>query len=218
MEQRRILIFDDAGNQVDLIYVLRVDPALFRFDVEYKPGSPQPLPAWLEESGAAAVVNGGFFTPEFEATGRIVVEGVGSGTSYGGDNAGMFAILPNGEPQIRWLGQRPYDANETFHAALQSFPMLVTPGGQVGYHDLSDRPARRTAVAQDKSGYILFIVAGWSHFKLAEFSEYLVNEDFGIDVALNLDGGTSSGILVNNWDGVSSYVPLPAIIAVYNRP
>jgi hypothetical protein len=147
-----------AENQVqESLYLLRIDPAGYRFDVGYRPGQPQSLENWQAETGALLVVNGGFFTEENIATGAIVVDGQVSGTSYR-DFGGMLAITAEG-PMLRWLPQQPFDPAEPLLAGLQSFPMLVTPGGQIGYPDEDGQRARRTVIAQDVEGRILFVLA-----------------------------------------------------------
>ena len=214
---RTIQLFDQQGKQVDMLYLLRASPTDFRFDIAYAPDAPRPLGAWLQTTSALAVVNGGFFTPEYVATGRIVIDGIGSGVSYTGENAGMFAILPDGTPQIRWLAQQPYNPDEPLHAALQTFPMLIKPPNSIGYQNSQDRPARRTIIAQDNAGNLLFIVASRTHFTLAGMSQFLLNSDLNLTVALNLDGGTSSGILLATGEGVNAFIPLPTIITIHTK-
>lgn len=216
LERRIIFLLTEQREPYEQIYLLRFVPALFRFDIAYHPGQPQPLTAWQAETGALAVMNGGYFTPEFTATGLIVVNGQASGVSYGGF-AGMFAITPDG-PHLRWLAQQPYDPAEPLHAALQSFPMLVKPGGQPGYTEPDSRPSRRTVVAQDKQGRIIFLAAGWGSFTLHGLSQFLSSSDLDIDIALNLDGGTSTGILLAQpAEGLGTLVTVPAVIIVHPR-
>ncbi len=216
LERRHIFLLTEEGQPYEQIYLLRFAPALFQFDVAYRPGQPQTLTAWQAETGALAVMNGGYFTPEFTATGLIVVNGQASGVSYG-EFAGMFAITPDG-PHLRWLAQQPYDPAEPLHAALQSFPMLVKPGGQPGYTAPDSRPSRRTVVAQDQQGRIIFLVAGWGSFTLHGLSQFLSSSDLDIDVALNLDGGASTGILLAQpAEGLGTVATVPAVITVHTR-
>lgn len=216
LERRIIYLLTAQGQPYEQIYLLRFAPALFRFDVAYHPGQPQSLTAWQSETGALAVINGGYFTPEFTATGLIVVNGQASGVSYG-DFAGMFAITPQG-PQLRWLAQQPYDPAEPLLAALQSFPMLVKPDGAPGYTEPDNRPSRRTVVAQDRQGRIIFLAAGWGSFTLHGLSQFLNGSDLDIDIALNLDGGASTGILLAQpVEGLGTLATVPAVITVHAR-
>jgi hypothetical protein len=195
------------------LYILRIDPAFFQFDVAYHPGQPQSLEQWQTETGAFLVVNGGFFTEGYIATGAIVVNGQPSGTSYQ-DFGGMLAITAAG-PSLRWLPQQPYDPAEGLLAGLQSFPMLVTPGGQIGYPDEDGQRDRRTVIAQDSNGRMLFILAVTGTFSLHRMSRFLVESDMNIDRALNLDGGTSTGLLLREpEEGIVAFNLLPTVIVV----
>ena len=216
LERRILHLFNENGMAIEQVYILRIEPSLYEFQVNYHPGEPQMLPAWQAETGALVVVNGGFFTEAFLATGLIIANGEASGTSYG-DFAGMFAVT-NNQPEVRWLGERPYSPTEPIQHALQSFPMLVKPGGILGYPDEDGRPNRRTVIGMDENGRILLIVSPWGHFTLHTLSQFLTHSDLNVDIALNLDGGTSSGIiLAEPYEEVSGYVPVPAIISIYPK-
>jgi Phosphodiester glycosidase len=200
MEDRIINIFDETGQRVEYLYILRLEPEYYQFDVAYRP-EPHTLEAWRTETEALLVVNGGFFRKEEEIylpNGLTVVSGFAMGNSYSG-YGGMLAITDQG-PQLRWLVQRPYDPSEPLRGALQSFPILVKPGGELGFPAESEdfKQARRTVIAQDQSGRILFIVTPLGYFTLYQLSAFLTNSDLNLDIALNLDGGMSTGLLLSN--------------------
>lgn len=204
------------GRIVETIRVWRLAPDHYRFDVGYRPGEPQSLRDWQAATGALLVVNGGFYTEAFEATGLVVTGGERYGVSYGGF-AGMLSVTPVGA-ELRWLAQRPYSPSETLTAALQSFPMLVRPGGVMGFPNEDGTAARRTVVARDADGRWLFILTTRGAFSLHRFSRYLVESDLAIDHALNLDGGASSGlILADPPEQYLPFTPLPTVILVYER-
>ncbi|NJN55441.1 MAG: phosphodiester glycosidase family protein [Anaerolineae bacterium] len=213
LEQRTIRLFANDGRVQEELSIFRIDPAQYDFRVAYHPGAPQTLAQWQAETGALLVINGGFFTEEFVATGLTVVEGQASGQSYG-EFAGMFAVTAVG-PEVRWLGTRPYSPGEPLQFALQSFPMLVKPGGQIGYPEEDGESGRRTVIAQDGNGRILFILAPWGSFTLHELSIWLVESDLNLDVALNLDGGTSTGLhLADPETVIPAFTRLPTVITV----
>jgi uncharacterized protein YigE (DUF2233 family) len=216
LERRVVNQVTGQGSLLESLTILRLEPALFNFTVAYQPGQPLTLEQWSSQSGALLVVNGGYFTEENYATGLIVAEGQRSGQSYG-DFAGMFAVTADGV-ELRWLLERPYDPAEPLLAAIQSFPLLVKPGGQLGFPEEDGLSSRRTVVAQDTQGRILFLLAPRGALTLHQLSRFLVDSDLAIDVALNLDGGTSTGmILTDPAETVPAYVALPAVIAVYRR-
>lgn len=215
LEQRTLNVVED-GNWQESLTVLRLDPERFHFDVAYRPGLPQSLATWQAETGALLVVNGGFYTERYEATGLIVSDGIARGHSYDGFG-GMFVVTDEG-PELRSLQAQPYNPTEEFQAGLQSFPLLVKPGGSLGFPEEDGQQARRTVVAQDTAGRLLFLVAPRGHFTLHQLSRYLVASDLELDVALNLDGGPSTGLLLRQPPlFVPAFVPLPAVITVLEK-
>ncbi|WP_420629924.1 phosphodiester glycosidase family protein [Candidatus Leptofilum sp.] len=215
LERRTIQILDENGRQTEQITLLRIDPNLLTFKIGYSPGQPKSLATWQEETGALIVVNGGFFTPEFVATGLIVIDGQPSGSSYVG--FGGMITLSEGEVQVRSLVERPYQPAETFDYALQAFPMLVL-NGEVAYQTADFDQARRTAIGVDENGRILLILASWGGFTLAEFSSYLAAADFDLVTALNLDGGTSTGlILAEPPESIPAFVAVPSVITIFSN-
>lgn len=220
LERRSIQIFDDLNQVVESLYILRVDQSRYRLDVAFN-DVPQTLEGWQRETKAAVVVNGGYYRIENEnylPTGLIVIDGKASGASFG-DFAGMLAIDETGA-ELRWLANQPYDPNEPLLSALQSFPILVKPGGELGFaaENEDNIQARRTVIGQDRDGNILFIVAPKGYFTLHQISAYLTESDLNLDIAVNLDGGPSSGILVDEpREGVPAQTSLPFVILVYPR-
>lgn len=222
MEVRRMRVAVDGG-MVERMTLVRLDPAQVRFRVLYTPGEGRRVSEWVSSLRAAGrspllVVNGGYFTPEYHATGLLVSDGRVYGTSYSGFG-GMLAVLPGRRVEVRWLVARPYDPAEVLVEAVQSFPVLVRPGGVLGFPPDADdgRTARRTVVAQDRGGRVLFIVAQDGFFSLHALARWLLESDLDLDVALNLDGGQSTGLYL--WAGeatvqIDSGVPVPAVIVV----
>ncbi len=220
LERRMIQIYDDQNQAVESVYVLRVHQDRYRLDVAFE-GIPQSLEGWQRQTRAQVVVNGGYYRIENEKyypTGLVVIDGKPSGTSYG-DFAGMLAIGESGA-DLWWLAKQSYDPGEPLQAALQSFPILVKPGGELGFSvENEDKvPARRTVVGQDMEGNILFIVAGKGYFTLHQISVWLTASDLNLDIAVNLDGGPSSGIFVDEpREGVPAQTSLPFVILVFPR-
>ena len=225
LERRLIKIFDDDQTQVEQLYLLRIEPVYYRFDVAVDTYSPRHLETWLRDTQALIVVNGGYFRQEGEwliPTGLTVVNGQSLGATYG-PFAGMFVVTEQG-PTLRWLQQTPYTSDEALQAALQSFPLLVKPGGVLGFpaQDEDGRQARRTVIGQDQAGRIIFLVTSERYFTLHQLSLYLTTSDLQLNIALNLDGGASSGLLfagsmADPVEGISSEVLLPAVITVHSR-
>ncbi|HET9911542.1 MAG TPA: phosphodiester glycosidase family protein [Anaerolineales bacterium] len=217
LERRVIHVYN--GQPVESLYIWRFDQHYFRMDVAYDE-SPKSLETWQNETNASLVVNGGYYSIENERyfpDGLTITNGEAFGRSF--RSGGMLAINET-RAELRWLVDEPYNPSESLQAALQSFPILVQPGGEVGIpaERESNASARRTVIALDRKGRILFMVAPQGYFTLHQLSVYLTESDLNLDIALNLDGGGSTGILVANpYEIIPPTRPLPFVILVYPR-
>ena len=220
LEWRVINIYDEQNQHVESVYIWRLNQKYFRLDVAYDE-TPKSLETWQRETNALMVLNGGYYSVENERyfpDGLTIVKGIASGRSFNGFG-GMLAIQKS-EAELRWLVREPYNVSEPLQAALQSFPILVQPGGELGFGAERENhvSARRTVIGQDKEGRILFIIAPQGYFTLHQLSVYLTESDLNLDIAINLDGGGSTGILmVNPREFISSDRALPFVILVHAR-
>jgi len=220
LEKRAINIYSNQNQLAESMYILRLDQNLFRLDIAYNE-TPKDLKNWQSETKAIVVVNGGYFRIEndkYIPNGLTIAGGKTLGNSYD-VFAGMLVINETGA-ELRWLANKPYDLNEEPLAALQSFPVLVKPVGKIGFPEQYEDgvQARRTVIGQDTNGRILFIVASKGYFTLHQLSVYLTKSDLNLDIAINLDGGPSSGILVaNSQEIILAQTPLPLVILAYAR-
>jgi hypothetical protein len=219
--EKRIIDIVIENQRVDRLFLLRIDPSLYQFNVVYDDIAPKTLDEWQKLTGALVMFNGGYFRilgDRYLPDGLMVVNGQAFGETYTGFG-GMFAITPRG-PQLRWLVSHPYDSNESLLYALQSFPVLVEPGGLVGFPaEYEDHQmARRTVLGQDRGGRFIILVTYGYYFTLHQLSDYLVNSDLDLDIALNLDGGPSSGILLADpRETIPATSLLPFVVTVLPR-
>jgi len=220
LERRTDSIYNDQNQFAESLHIWRLDQKAFRLDVAYA-STPKSLETWQGETNALMVVNGGFYSIDNERyfpDGLTIMDGQASGRSFNG-YGGMLAIKES-QAELRWLVQEPYNAYEALQAALQAFPILVKPGGGLGFGAERENnvSARRTVIGQDKAGRILFIVAPQGYFTLHQLSLYLTNSDLNLDIAINLDGGGSTGILVSNpYEIIPPNRSIPFVILVYPR-
>ncbi len=217
LEYRELQVI--SGDRSDRLYLTRVDPAHARFRVLYDPDQPRRVGAWLSATQAIVAVNGNYFDPQNRALGLVIQDGQVVGGAPYQDLGGMFAVAGD-EVRVRWNIQEPY-AGEPLTYAVQNFPMLVLPGGQpnLGIDD-NQQVAPRTAVGQDRSGRIVFVVSSGLTFTLTDFGKWLSSSDLDLDAALNLDGGTSSGLVVRSGDqnlGTDSWIAVPSVIVVETK-
>ncbi|MBN1889236.1 MAG: phosphodiester glycosidase family protein [Thermoflexales bacterium] len=214
LEVRRLYV--QVEGLGDRLWLARVDPAQAHFRVLYAPSSQRTVRGWLDAAHPRLVVNGGYFTPEKAATALVVSDGARSEQSYVGFG-GMFAVH-DGQVEVRSLAASPYSPSEPLEQAVQAFPMLVQPGGFQAVTEDDGKLARRTVVGQDRAGRIVFLLSAQPLFSLKTLSAFLAASDLDLDTALNLDGGTSSGLWYTDQAGqpfgVDSWVYVPAVIVV----
>lgn len=204
------------------VTLVRLDPAEVRFCVLYTPGEGRRVSEWASSPATAGptpllVVNGGYFTPEYLAIGLLV-----SNERVYGRLWGDVRCPPQRAGRGALAGGPPYNPGEVLVEAVQSFPVLVRPGGVLGFPPDADegQTARRTVVALDRSGRILFLAAQDGFFSLHTLARWLLESDLEVDTALNLDGGQSTGLYLQA-DGtnvcIDSGVPVPAVIVAEER-
>ena len=213
--ERRWLRLEEpgTGRLQEQIFLLRLQPEHFTFTIGYQPGEPLLLRDWQAETDALIIMNGGFFTPEYLATGLVVANGQVYGQSYVGFG-GMLALTAEGV-HVRWLAVEGYRPDKPLTGAIQAFPMLVQPGGHLGYPNEDGDRSRRAVVAQDFDGRLIMLVTNLGHFTLHQLANYLIASDLNIDRALNLDGGTSAGLLLTEPDdGIGAFIAVPTVIVV----
>jgi len=103
-------------------------------------------------------------------------------------------------------GRSPIQANE---------PPAMS--ADLGSDDAAEFAVRTTL---DRSGRIVFVVSPIPVFTLTEFGQWLAASDLDLDAALNLDGGTSSGLVLRGGErtlGTDSWVGVPNVIVVEGR-
>jgi uncharacterized protein YigE (DUF2233 family) len=203
------------------ITILRLDPDKIDLKMFYESDNPATVSGWQARTKAVATINGGFFTTSNTVNGLLVKDGNRFGTTFD-HHGGMLSVVKQ-KIEVRSLAQYPYDPAEPLDQAVQGRPMILYPGGfPVQFDDISDVADRRTAVGQDRSGRILFIVADQSVVSLYRLRDWLASErpDLDLFVAFNLDGGHSTGMVIEGGShpiAIDSRTRIPAVIAVYQR-
>ena len=198
------------------LVIVRFDPEYVRLRVAYAPDRPRGLRSWFAERQPLVAINGSFFTAEYQATALLISDGSAHGASYDGFG-GMLAVAPDGSVSLQALRDQAYDPAESLDQALQSFPMLVFPGGEPAAIEDDGRRARRSVVAIDRAGRLLLLVSPTSDFTLRGLADWLSQSDLDVDRALNLDGGSSTGLYLSDGalhEAIDSFGPLPIVLLV----
>lgn len=200
--------------------IVRIDPAQYVMRVHYSQANWSHISGWRQRIDAPFIVNAGFFIPDGSPLGLVVVDGELMGASYL-NCCGMLSVS-GGRTQLRWLAAEPYQAGEALEQAMQGRPMLIEPGGVPADFDLSPELSRRTAVAVDGEGRLMFVVVRDLALSLYQLRDWMADQrDIDFQAAFNLDGGGSTGmalragdvdLLIDSWNSVPSvlaFTPAP---------
>lgn len=173
-----------------------LDPALFEFDVlQAVEPTGETAASVRGRSGAALVVNGGFFDLDAERrmtpAGLLVVGGALLGAAHPGAGSGAL-VVEEGVPRIVWA--KEVEPGPKVGAALQSGPFLVDPGGGFGIKKNDFNRVPRTAVCAGPLGVVVVVVeGGLSLYEVAQLMADPTDQGgLGCERALNLDGGPST--------------------------
>lgn len=206
------------------IYALRIDPTRTTLQVIYDRNA-RFMDEWQQETNAAVVINAGFFSGLFDPIGRLITDStlLGAPLDYGEDSIGvpgMFAVIDD-IPEMFVLGRGTMSPRGLqFDQAVECYPILLLPGGQPTFPEETGNIARRSIIGIDREGYILLIVIDQPIFSLYETARWLAVSGLNLDMALNLDGGRSTGLAVTTAGDqriIPSGVRVPSIIAIYSR-
>ena len=204
----------------DTVSIVRFNLHQVKLSVDYQPNQPLSMQQWMQKEKAAALINGGYFDGLDHATALVIANGQASGTSYQGFG-GMLDVTSQGKVQLRSLHDQPYDPSEGLLQATQCTPMLIENGKRTQFNS-DTKTSPRSMVALDKQGRLLFIASPSLAFTLDDIATLLEKSDLGLVTALNLDGGSSTGLYVNGNNSsqniaIDSYVNLPLVIVIKEK-
>ena len=219
-EYRTFRVHPSKGIAFDM-HVVRLDPTQAQFRVHYRPDDPLTSVRWRSELDNPLVfINANFFAENNQAIGLVVTDGIPYGASLVG-YGGMFQTDTEGNAWVRSLTREPYQ-NESFYQVIQSFPMLIEPDGVPASTGQGfDVAARRSVIAEDRSGNILLMTTGTvGQINFYDLQYWLLNSGLDLNIAFALDGGKSTAMFIANGDDsvhIPAFSALPTILAVYGR-
>ncbi len=151
----------------------------------------------LRKSGALAGVNGGYFHRDRTPLGLVISGGVKTNPFQRAKLlSGVLAVTPRGASLLR---NAEYRDGAQVKEALQSGPYLVDRGKAVAGLNAT-RAAERTVLLADKKGVAALLIT--PPITLAKAGELLATPglfpELKIERALNLDGGSSTALWVND--------------------
>jgi exopolysaccharide biosynthesis protein len=205
-----------SANDTDTVVITRLDLHKVHITIGYNASQPLMMNEWMRETGARAIINGGYFDTHNQPTGLLISNGQVIGSSYKGFG-GMLAVDKQGNVSLRSLSEQPYDPDtDQLQQATQSSPMLMI-GGKRTHFNANSTGQRRSVVATDTQGRLLLIISPEQAFTLDQLASLLASSDLSIKDALNLDGGTSTGLYVNAGNqqvSIDPLTPLPIVIII----
>lgn len=220
--ERRVYFPGESHTGISLM-VVRIDPARYRFAVQYQPGQRKSSGEWVFTTpGAVAFINANFFNDSSVVEGLLVTDRQRYGLPFD-DYGGTFSVV-NDRARVTNNATDPVD-DLPLDQAIQGYPMLVIDGQPNPERTRwATTLARRSVIAEDSAGRILFIVTAFGAINLRDLSLYLTATDLEIVNALNLDGGVSTTLytLPRPARDIGAYLvravePVPAVLAVYAR-
>jgi hypothetical protein len=160
----------------------------------------------MQRAKCLAGVNGGYFDPDYTPIGLLIVDGK---TIAPLQRARLLTgVLTASSRGIQIVRIGEFSRRRTLDAAVECGPMIVDLGRRVAGLEAT-RAARRTfaAIGSGDRAALGFC----SEVSLADLSQILASprlaDDFKIQRALNLDGGSSSGFWFKRQNGSAFSVP-----------
>lgn len=197
--QRRTVKYED-GRTVNLI-VIKLEKDKFIWETAEDQGAPKTVMAWRQELGADLVINGSYFDEEMRPTGfykprdadesRIAWpdrDNQKNGSGYTG-----LVQIRNGLLSLHYLPASFQKTPTKDSAAFLSYPTLIADGKILVDSD-TKKYARRTILAQDKKGIPYIVITESGIISLFEIANWLTVQPEEFSIAVNLDGGGSTGL------------------------
>jgi len=158
----------------------------------------------MQSVGAIAGCNGAYFTPEFKPLGLEISQGIRTGKLERSSLLGGMLVVRKGRPLMLWRDEFAEQSGIT--DLVQAGPRLVNGGLPVKGLEATKRRVR-TFVLTDCAGR--WAIGLCDRVSLRELSDLLAAKgiitEMEVERALNLDGGSSSGLWFRAQDGAEKY-------------
>jgi uncharacterized protein YigE (DUF2233 family) len=193
---RHVVLEDSETNESATIDLALFSTKSCSLRVIDQPAPPRTdLAQAMRQEGCLAGVNGGYFDPDYKPIGLLISDGkMIAPLQRARLITGVLAASPH---EVKILRLREFSRKQRFNAAVQCGPFLVDVGRSVRGLEKT-RTARRTFVAAGSGNRAA--LGFCSDVSLAELAKILsttrLADDFRIERALNLDGGSSSAFWV----------------------
>ena len=175
------------GEEVDRLYLTRIDPRFYRFELRID--ADNDLNAWMRDVRPVAVINASYYDSAMGPATPVRIDGEFAGPASYGSQHGAF-VSSDALTQIVDLanGGDWRAAMADAQTAMVSYPTLLSATGENRAPE-SRWLASRSFVAQDADGLIILGSAPEGYFSLYRLGEFLRTAPLNLRYVLNLDGG-----------------------------
>ena len=220
LEIKEDVFKNEASDKEEKITLVKIDPNLFEFKISQDTENPKSIFEWQKETNAVLASNGGYFQENFQTAGLLVIDGKTFGPKKSQVYDGML-LISAGFPQLRYLPVSGFDyEKEKIDFGVQSFPVLIKPEGLANLSEDDGKLSRRTVIAQGSDNNIYLIYTHNFNISLFQLMNYLLNSEIKFKIAVNLDGGSSTGLEIKDNDfsyEIQSINQVPNAILVYKK-
>jgi len=208
LEYKEISISTNKDENKNII-ITKINPKKFKFTIYENKNkeTAKTIEEIHKENHSLLTFNGTFFTEEFIPTGLLISNNKEL-HPYKKANLlnGIFSIDLDGN--IIFLEEEKPTNNPILSFAIQNGPILLDSNREIKILKDTGKQASRTAIGLDKKNNIIVITLKQSvlnfdnSITLYEFAKTLKEsdklKDLQLHSMLNLDGGTSSGLMIDN--------------------
>lgn len=220
--ERRGLEFTD-GRTINFILV-KLPADEWQWSLENRPDQPKTVKRWREELGSQLVINGSYFNESQSPTGFYQTKDQAGAINWpdieeqkNPSSYSSLVSITNGKLHLAYLPLEPSPRPAALSQVFLSFPTLIYNGQSLINED-SQKYARRTVLARDSHGYNYIILSESGVVSLYEMAEWLIQQPEQFNIAVNLDGGPSTGLSYQHQDQTLDIpsVAVPNIISLNN--
>lgn len=148
------------------------------------------------DEGAMLAINGGYFDDAFLPVGLIRINDQETGSLL--DQPPLSGLVVIDSAGTINVAKRDPAALSFAASAFQAGPFLIEPGGEVGIHSSDGKAAERTILAMDDRNVFVILMTPVTLFDAADaLIAWPALGGASLDRALNLDGGPSSGVIID---------------------
>jgi len=195
----RDVTFDGGARDVKWL-VAPLEQDSWSWSLENDPKDPKTVQAWRQSLKTDLVINGAYFDVDFTPAGFYQTDKTSSTHAWPDKKvqadpksySGMVRIM-DGKLQLTHLVSQPQPRPADHESILLSYPTLISDGQALVKED-TQKYARRTILAQDATGTAYIITTYQGAVSLYEASRWLATQPEKFRIAINLDGGPSTGL------------------------